>query len=488
METAAQGIVSVDGQGQIVVANCAMETMFGYENGTLIGESIEQLVPWSLRAAHGVDLDLVGQRKDGSTFPIEVTLNHVATPTGGRAIAFVTDISARKRAESALQERTLELQRRTSQLSRLASDLTLAEQRAREELATTLHDGLQQLLAVAAMSVDQQVQRMAGLGLPTVELVEAKRLLDEAIAAARSLSLELYPPFLKSAGLPTALNWLANWMRDKYGLKTHVAADSRADSTRSDVRTLLFESVRELLFNVVKHARVDQVDVTLALDANDMLSIRVTDAGVGFDAAGLAERTKTGHVGWGLFSIRERLTLLGGRFEIDSAPDRGTRFRLIAPRGVPSMESSVETPAADNVAVLAQPSRALRILVVDDHAAMRNALRELLKARPELCVVGNASDGLEAIVQAHALHPDVILMDISMPRMDGVEATRRLQVELPFIQILGLSVHARTEDVHPIERAGAVDFFTKGADTRRLVDRLLGIHADIEPRSQIATT
>jgi len=484
LETTPQGIVSVDGLGQIIMANPAMETMFGYENGALIGQSIEQVVPPLLRDNHGVDLDLVGQRKDGSKFPIEVTVNHVATPTGRRAIAFVTDISARKLAESALHERTLELQRRTSQLSRMASDLTLAERRAREELATTLHDGLQQLLVVSAMSVDSQVQRMARLGLPTEELVEAKQLLDDAIDAARSLSVELYPPLLKSAGLPTALNWLANWMREKYGLKAHVTADPRADSTRSDVRTLVFESVRELLFNVVKHAGVDQVDVTLARDANDMLCITVTDAGVGFDAAGLAERTKTSHVGWGLFSIRERLTLLGGHFEIDSAPGKGTRFCLTAPRGVPGVAPFTRP---GKVTAPVESSRPLRILLVDDHAPLRNALRELLQARSELSVVGDAADGLEAIVQAHALHPEVVLMDVSMPRMDGVEATRRIRAELPFVQVLGLSIHSRTGDLHPIEQAGAVGFFTKGADTRRLIDRLLAIHAEIEPESEVST-
>jgi PAS domain S-box-containing protein len=485
LETAPQGIVSVDGLGKIIMANRAMETMFRFSNGALIGHSIEQLVPLSLRDDHGVDLDLVGQRKDGSRFPIEVTVNHVATPTGRRAIAFVTDISARKLAESALHERTLELQRRTSQLSRMASDLTLAERRAREELATTLHDGLQQLLVLSAMSVDSQVQRMTRLGLPTQELVEAKQLLDDAIDAARSLSVELYPPLLKSAGLPTALNWLANWMHEKYGLKAHVSADSRADSTRSDVRTLLFESVRELLFNVVKHAGVDQVDVTLARDANDMLCITVKDEGVGFDAASLAERTKTTHVGWGLFSIRERLTLLGGHFEIDSTPGKGTRFCLTAPRGVPTVPPIARPSKA---VVSAEAVRPLRILLVDDHAPIRNALRELLQARAELLVVGEASDGLEGLVQAHALHPEVILMDVSMPRMDGVEATRRLRIELPFVQILGLSIHSRTGDLHPIEQAGAADFFTKGADTRRLIDRLLAIHAEIEPRSEVTST
>ena len=68
-------------------------------------------------------------------------------------------------------------------------------------------------------------------------------------------------------------------------------------------------------------------------------------------------------------------------------------------------------------------------------------------------------------------------MDVSMPRMDGVEATRRIHAALPFIQILGLSTYQKTEDLHPIERAGAAGFFTKGADTQRLIDHLMAVHA-----------
>jgi DNA-binding NarL/FixJ family response regulator len=126
-------------------------------------------------------------------------------------------------------------------------------------------------------------------------------------------------------------------------------------------------------------------------------------------------------------------------------------------------------------------AHALRILIVDDHAAVREVFGKVLQARPELCVVGGASNGLEAIAQAHALRPDVILMDISMPHMDGVDATRRLRAELPFIQILGLSMQPRMQRLHAIELAGAAGFFTKGIDTQRLIDHLLLIHTATSP-------
>ena len=498
LETASQGIVSMDASGTIVTANRALEAMFGWAPGELIGQSIEQLLPWSLGdvdGPHRIDYfaapyphlvgnrDLVGRRKDGSTIPIEVSLNHVPGPDGGHAFAFVTDITERRRAAAALQERTVELERRTAQLSQLASDLTLAEQHAREQLAKTLHDGLQQLLLIAALNLDQQMKHDGETGAsPAEHLVQAKSHIEEAITAARSLSFELYPPALQSSGLPAALTWLADWTRNKYGIEVQVSAAPLANSARKDVRTLLFESVRELLLNAVKHAHADRVSVDLAVDADGMLCITVTDQGIGFEPAEVGESAKGGPPGWGLFSIRERLTLLGGRFDIDSSPGQGARFRLIAPLGAQDTTSAQDLqsqavigPAASSAASIAT-ANALKILIVDDHAAVRRVFRDLLQQRLELSVIGEASNGLEAIAQARVLRPDVILMDISMPKMDGVEATRRIRAELPAIQILGLSMQVRTETRHPIEHAGASGFFIKGADTQRLIDHLLDIH------------
>ena len=491
LETATQGIVSVNATGTILTANRAFETMFGWPPGQLIGQPIETLMPSAFRDAHeqhrtnyfasphprlvGGGLHLMGERKDGSSFPIEVSLNHVVTAGGGCAFAFVTDITER-------QERTAELEHRTAQLSRLASDLTLAEHHAREQIARTLHDGLQQLLVIASLKLDQYVKREPQ-ALPNSLIEQAKGHLDEAIAAARTLSFELSPPALQLSALPAALMWLANWTRQKYGLEVRVTADPLANSSRKDVRTLLFESVRELLFNAVKHAKVDRVTLDVALDRHDRLCITVADDGIGFDPAELDDRSRVRKVGWGLFGIRERLTLLGGRLDIDSAPGRGTRFRLIAPRGAahdlisaPDQVPDLATAAASRSAASRASGDGLRILIVDDHATVRKVFREVLQQRPELCVVGDASDGVEAIAQAHALRPDVILMDISMPNMDGVEATRRIRAELPFIQILGLSMQPRTQEPHAIEQAGASGFFMKGSDTQRLIDHLLNVH------------
>ena len=486
LQTATEGIVSVDPQGVIVTANQALEAMFGWTSGELIGERIEILMPLAFRDGYERrgGLHMVGIRRDGSWFPIEVSVNHVSTPRGERVFAFVTDITERQRAASALQERTAELEYRTTQLSRMASDLTLAEQRAREQIARTLHDGLQQLLVIASLNLEQQLKRDSEIGATPSELLsEAKQQLDEAITAARSLNFELFPPVLQQAGLPAALAWLANWTQDKYKVEVRLLADPRADSGRKDVRTLLFESVRELLFNVVKHAQADRITLELTLDADDQLCISVSDQGIGFEPVGLHNRSMAGQVGWGLFSIRERLTLLNGRFEIESAPGHGTRVRLVAPRHAHDCVDMPPVPArAPAGRGAADAGRrvdddSLRILIVDDHAGVRSAIGELLNERPQLSVVGAASDGIEAIAQAHALRPDVILMDVAMPQMDGIEATRRIRAELPDIRILGLSMQPRSAVAHAIEEAGAHGFFVKGTDTQRLIEHLLVVQA-----------
>lgn len=495
LETATQGIVSVDAHGVIVSANRAFEAMFASAPGELIGQPIAPLIPSLLcdgRTRIGVE-DFVAARKDGSSFPVEVSVNHVPTPGGGRTFAFVTDITERRRAAIALRERTNELEYRTTQLSRMAWDLTLAEHHARERIASTLHDGLQQLLVIVSLNLEQRLKHDEESGAaPDGPLAEAKHHVDEAIAAARSLHLELFPPVLQRSGLPAALKWLANWTRDKYKLDVEISVDPNADSPRKDVRTLLFESVRELLFNAVKHARADRVVLESALRADDHLCITVTDDGAGFEPSTLDDRSKSGQVGWGLFSIRERLTLLGGHLDIDSAPGRGTRARLVAPRGS-AQDSAAGTIESFRTRTEPAPvtgdnrsyADALRILIVDDHDAVRSALRKTLHERPQFLVVGEATNGFEAIAQAHTLGPDVILMDISMPHMDGVQATTRIRAELPEIKVLALSMHTRSDVVHAIEHAGAAGFFVKGVGTQRLIDHLLSLYESRVTRVRI---
>jgi DNA-binding NarL/FixJ family response regulator len=115
----------------------------------------------------------------------------------------------------------------------------------------------------------------------------------------------------------------------------------------------------------------------------------------------------------------------------------------------------------------------VRVLLADDQALFREALATLLGARPEVTVVGEAADGAEALIRAAELRPDVVLMDLRMPVLDGIAATRRLRVEQPGVRVLALTTFDDDEEVFAALRAGAVGYLLKDVSSARLVEALL---------------
>jgi len=103
----------------------------------------------------------------------------------------------------------------------------------------------------------------------------------------------------------------------------------------------------------------------------------------------------------------------------------------------------------------------IRVLLADDHNVLRAGLRAIIEAQPDMTVVGEAADGVEAVAAAHTLRPDVVVMDVNMPRMDGVEATRRLRIEIPLIRVVVLSMHEGTAIAEEVKEAGASAFVPK---------------------------
>ena len=115
----------------------------------------------------------------------------------------------------------------------------------------------------------------------------------------------------------------------------------------------------------------------------------------------------------------------------------------------------------------------VRVLLVDDQALFREALATLLEVRPEIEVVGEAGDGATALDRVAETRPDVVLMDLHMPVLDGTAATRRLRVEHPEVRVLALTTFDDDEDVFAALRAGAVGYLLKDVSGDRLVEALL---------------
>ncbi|HST67482.1 MAG TPA: response regulator transcription factor [Mycobacteriales bacterium] len=115
----------------------------------------------------------------------------------------------------------------------------------------------------------------------------------------------------------------------------------------------------------------------------------------------------------------------------------------------------------------------VRVLIADDQALFREALVALLSVQPGIEVVGEAADGREAVAAAARSHPDVVLMDLRMPVLDGVGATRQLRVDSPAVKVLALTTFDGDDEVFPALRAGAVGYLLKDVSTQRLVEAVL---------------
>jgi signal transduction histidine kinase len=224
---------------------------------------------------------------------------------------------------------TRRLQEYQDRLRKLAADLTLSEERERRRLAEDLHDQVGQSLAAARMEIAAAKKIVTEPSL-MARLDSASQAMLSAVHDTREIMYKLSPPAMNELGLDAAIaEWLENRIAFRHGLKTDFRADSMDISLTEDTRSILFRSVRELLTNVVKHARARMVSVRM-LNENDSIIIIVEDDGVGFN---ISDGTQIGsHVGgFGLFSIQERMADLGGSLEIESQPDHGCRAVLTLP-------------------------------------------------------------------------------------------------------------------------------------------------------------
>ncbi len=424
-----------------------------------------------------------------------------------------------KTLEERVAERTLRLEQQAQRLRQLATELTDIEQRERQRLSKLLHDGLQQIL----IGIEFQLT-MAIRDGDSGALQQAKLLVAEAVQTSRSLAYELAPPVLYELGFIDALQWLIRRFRENHGFEVTLKTVPAFAAVTESARVFLFHAVRELLLNSLKHSGVRNAEVHCSNKGDQQLCIEVRDWGRGFDADTISTNIDA-EQGLGLFSIRERLFAIGGEFEINAKPGEGSHFMLTFPlnASLAATDSSVRGTAAAQVhpstwqepaqhaaeqvhrsredattaADAATPAtsavekrahgqiedqevehrqgyfvRYPRVLIVDDHQIVREGLAALLK-QAGFAIVGDSGDGVSAIELAIELRPDIVLMDVSLPSMDGVEATRQICQQLPNCKVVGISWHEKADMEQAMYDAGAQLYLQKETAPSSLIAALL---------------
>lgn len=132
-----------------------------------------------------------------------------------------------------------------------------------------------------------------------------------------------------------------------------------------------------------------------------------------------------------------------------------------------------------------KPSRTIRILIADDHEIVRRGLRTLLEAQPGCLVVGEASNGAEAVQRAAELKPDVAMLDVDMPDLNGIEATRRIRETVPQTEVLILSVHDSEQMVRQVMACGARGYLVKsdaGSDLLTAIETVMHRRPFVSPK------
>lgn len=384
---------------------------------------------------------------------------------------------SRDELEQQVAQRTAELQQQAARLQLLVRELASAEQRERRRMASVLHDELQQLLVSVKMQLGMPHSQDQGESAAR-SLEKAVRTLDQAINTTRTLVRQVAPQTLYEDGLIPALQWLGEEMARRHGLHVQIQAGEAEPAIADEIKTLLFESIREMLFNVVKHAEVDEATVAVGQE-DDRLNITVSDEGVGFDAE--AKASQDGKSDFGVFSWGNRIEALGGRWSIDATPGSGTRVHVsipldTLPAGYPAgrLETTPVAPTLPRSSPLEATAGRVRVLVVDDHTLVRNGIVTILNMDDRVTVIGEAADGVEAIAAVVQHQPDVVLMDVNMPRMNGIEATREIGRRWPGIIVVGLSMQGKEDGpARAMSDAGAAAFLSKSDDSEKTIETIL---------------
>ncbi len=305
------------------------------------------------------------------------------------------------------------------------------------------------------------------------------------------------PTPLQHHSLQDALTLELSGLAKRAALTTQFYVQGAERLLTPDLATAIFRVAQEAFQNIYKHAAARHVILGLAFAENAVV-LTVEDDGIGFvqgalGTSGATDAPDTGtpkdEGGFGLLSMAARARILGGELLVTSHREHGTAVRTTIPYVrsrvamaavvLPSLlppygasEAQLQPPpelSSQLYPDLPQDAQTIRVLIVDDHSVVRQGIRRILEEQPDIEVEGEAEDGLVAVEQVDRLRPDVVLLDLQLPHMSGIEALPKLRAAHPAVEVVILTVFDQDEEVFAALKAGARGYLLKDATPAAIV-------------------
>ena len=482
VETMNEGAATLDKDGTVLYGNASFAGILGVPVADIVGtplqlhfslqerEKLKTLIDNGLRSESRGEISLVSS--GGQLKLVRLSLSPVHQ-FGIRTICVIaTDLTEISGANEALKASE-------DTLRNLSGRLLWLQDEERRRISRDLHDVTGQKLALLSMdlsgilknkdiSKDKEINRL---------LLESINLSNDVNKEIRTLSYLLHPPLLDELGLPSAVEWFTQGFESRTGIHVKVDIPSSFVRLTPDAEVALFRIVQESLANVHRYSGSATAFVRARSNhANVCLEIGDFGKGIGKESK-TPDRTPVAPLGVGIQGMRERVRQLSGTLEITSRPGKGTLVTAVLPVSTRRTEifESYEDPKIQEVSFVPMEGASAsngwrkRILIADDHDVLRRGIRTMLESDPDLEVCGEAVDGQDALEKTLAQAPDLVILDINMPIMNGLDVLRQIVRHRPQTKVLAFSVHDSKQIVEEILAAGAHSYLSKATAGQHLV-------------------
>ncbi|MGC2331145.1 MAG: response regulator [Candidatus Acidiferrales bacterium] len=478
VETINDGVATLDPDGTILFVNHRFAQIMRLPANHAIGtslashvspadrEPLRDLIVRGGRANAQGEITLNAQ--DGHSRIVRLALTPLNNSESRNICMVATELTELVEANEALRSNEESLQLLSARLLKLQDE-------ERRHIARDLHDITGQKLAAQSIAL-AQVLNNKGVD------ADSRRLISECITLSkqigeevRTLSYVLHPPLLDELGLSSAVKWYAEGFEQRTGVKVQVDVARDFPRLPPDVEVTLFRIIQESLNNVHRYSGCQKARVRVKSTRDQKIEVEIRDEGKGISPEVMNAATgAVAPIGVGIQGMKERMRQLAGKLEIVSRPGAGTRVTATLP--LRQLEAAAaaepasllpEWPAGFSV----EKGDRLRkqILIADDHELLRRGIRAMLETQIEWEICGEAINGQDAVDKAATMRPDLVILDINMPVLNGLAAVRQMLRSAPQTKILVFTVHDSDQTEKEVRAAGGHAYLSKSNASKDLL-------------------